>query len=301
MNFKQLKYAKTLAEEGNFSKAAQTLNISQPSLSQYIKKIEQDVGMTLFERAGGDVCLTDAGRVYLEAGRKILDLEAQMRSHVLDLAENKRGTLVIGTSPFRSACMMPAIAAAFRSMYPGMHLVIEERETAALLDGLERGEFDFCLTLLPSDFSRFCYEKITEEELILAVPSDYAPFRTETITGRKYDALDAKELAGHRFVMITENQMMQRALEHLCRDYQIEVETAVVVKSLEAQIEMVKAGIGIAIVPSGIERFCLSGEATFYSFSQDLPRREVVVLWRADRYLSNVAKELIKTVKTIHW
>ena len=69
MNTKQLQYVLTLAHEGSFSKAATALNITQPSLSQYIKKIEKEVGLELFDRTNGDVQITDAGRVYLNAGR----------------------------------------------------------------------------------------------------------------------------------------------------------------------------------------------------------------------------------------
>ncbi len=86
MNTKQLKYVLTLVREGTFSRAAEVLNITQPSLSQYIKKIEKEIGLELFDRANGDIRLTDAGRVYVEAGRKILDLEHQMENSFTDLA-----------------------------------------------------------------------------------------------------------------------------------------------------------------------------------------------------------------------
>ena len=78
MNMKQLKYVLVLAHEGSFSLAADTLGISQPSISQYIKKIEKEQGVELFDRTSGDVRITDAGRIYIEDGRKILDLEKQM-------------------------------------------------------------------------------------------------------------------------------------------------------------------------------------------------------------------------------
>lgn len=301
MNTKQLEYVLVLSLEGSFSGAADRLNISQPSLSQYIKKIETEVGMPLFERTGGNVRLTDAGRVYVEAGKKILDLEHQMNAEIGDIAAYRTGSLVIGTSPFRSAAMMPEIAKYFRTVYPGMHLVVEELQTEELLDGTERGEFDFCLTLRPSDDRGFAYEKVMEEELVLAVPSSYAPIPSVSCGKRKYPAVDAKALNGMQFVMITETQVMQRALDALCRDYELTVGKAAVVKSLEAQIAMVRAGIGMALVPSGIERFCSAGEVRFYSFVEELPKREVVALWRKDRYLSEAARDLIKGIKKINW
>ncbi len=301
MNSKQLKYVLVLSREGNFSKAAERLNISQPSLSQYIKKIETDVGMTLFERVGGDVRLTDAGRIYRDAGERILDLERQMNAQMRDVAEHKKGSLVIGTSPFRSVGMMPMVARIFQKLYPGMHLVIEERESAELLSGTERGEFDFCLTVQPEDCRLFEYECVAEEELILVTPSDYPQWDASPLEGRKYPAIDAREISGHRFVMITENQVMQKTLMWLCSEYGVSVETAAVVKSLEAQTAMVRAGIGIALVPSGIERFCAEGEVQCYSFVQNLPRRKVVALWRKDRYLSQISRELIDAIRNIEW
>ena len=98
MNMKQLRYAVVLAQKGSFSSAAEALAISQPSLSQYIKKIENEIGLELFDRTNGDVRLTDAGRVYIEAGRKILDLEHQMEVSFSDLAAHKTGSLIVGTA-----------------------------------------------------------------------------------------------------------------------------------------------------------------------------------------------------------
>lgn len=301
MNTRQLEYVLALAREGSFSKAAESLNISQPSLSQYIKKIEKEMGLPLFDRTGSNIRLTDAGKVYLESGKQILDLEQQMNARFEDIAGHKSGTIRIGTSPFRSAAMMPAIARHFQSIYPGMHLIIDEMETAGLIEGCEHGDFDFCLTIRPADDRLFAWESITEEELILAVPASYPSLEAAAVPGRKYRALDAEQLNGLPFVTITQSQIMQKALDSLCRDHQLHIRTAAVVKSLEAQIAMVRAGVGVALVPTGIECFCSDRDVQFYSFRQPLPRREVVALWRKDRYLSRPAQDLIHGIKKINW
>ena len=302
MNTKQYKYVITLAKEGSFSKAADVLNISQPSLSQYIKKIEKGIGLELFDRANGDVQLTDAGRIYIEAGQRMLDIEHQMENSFADLASHKAGSLIIGTAPYRAASMMPLLAKQFQSIYPGMHLVIREGTTSELVEGMERGEYDFALTLLPINNQHlFNYEKVVEEELILAVPAAYASFQAEVLETRKYPAIDARVLDRQSFVMLTDTQFMQKQLEKLLIDYGLTVSPAAIVKSLEAQIEMVKAGVGMALMPSGIERFCNDSEVTFYSFKEPLPKREVVVIWRKDRKLSKVAEELKAVIHIIKW
>ena len=304
MNTKQLQYVLTLAREGSFSRAAETLNISQPSLSQYIKKIEKEIGLELFDRISGDVRLTDAGSVYIEAGRKILDLEHQMENSFTDLNAFRGGSLIIGAAPYRAASMMPVIAKEFRKLYPAIHLIVREGTTAELTEGMEHGEYDLALTLMPIDRRRFSSETVMEEELVLAVPRSEPPLPAEPLPGRKYPAVDAALLDGQRLVMLTETQFMQKQLTDLCADRGITPKPAAVVKSLVAQIEMVKAGIGMALSPSGISLFCNQGgreDVTFYSFRQELPKREVVVMWRKEQKLSRAAESLRDVILGISW
>ena len=301
MNTKQFRYVLALAREGSFSKAADYLNISQPSLSQYIKKIEKEVGAVLFDRNNGDVRITDAGKVYYETACRILDLEHRMETSLSEIAGNRAGSLIVGSAPYRAASMMPAVARRFQSLHPGMHLVVREGTTAELVEGMEHGEYDLALTLLPIDGRLFSWEKVAEEELILAVPGDHPPFPAETLPGRKHPAVDAGVLDGERLVMLTEMQYMQKQLQNILIDRGISIGTAAVVKSIEAQIEMVKAGVGMALVPGGIERFCADSPVVFYSFRDSLPRREVVVMWRKDRKLSRAEEELKNVIRDIRW
>lgn len=301
MNSKQLKYVILLADLGSFSSAAEELGISQPSLSQYIKKTEKEIGMALFERVNNDVRLTDAGRAYVEYGKRILNLKHQLECRISDIANNKTGSVIVGTSPYRSAAMMPEIAKRFQVKYPGIYLVIEEMISSDLIAKAERGSFDLCLTMLPVDEKVFAYEKITEEEMVLAVPANYPEIKSFKSSHRKYSTVDLREIDGSGFVMVTDVQVMQRALNRLCDEYGIALKTAAIVKSLEAQINMVRNGVGMAIVPTGIERFCNQDEVRFYSFAQDLPRREVVAVWRKDREPSQVVGDLISVIKHIEW
>ena len=301
MNAKQFKYVLVLAKEGSFSKAADILNISQPSLSQYIKKIEQQLDLPLFSRTNGVLRLTDAGRLYIDTGRKVLDLERQMEVKLADLKTHKSGSIIIGTAPYRAAAMMPLIAYKFRQIYPGMHLIVREGTTAELIEGMEHGEYDMCLTLQQHDNKSCVYETVMEEELVLAVPTKQAVFKGEVQRNRKYPAIDAEQINNKSLVQLTDRQFMQIQLNAFLKEYHLSVKTAAIVKSLEAQIEMVKSGLGMALVPSGIDRFCSHGEVTFYSFLQELPKREIVIMWRKDKELSEPAKELKDMILDIKW
>ncbi len=299
MNAKQYKYFLVLADEGSFSKAADVLNITQPSLSQYVKKIEKQLGLELFDRSNGDVRLTDAGRVYIETARRVLDLEHQMDGKLADLRSYKTGSLIIGAAPYRAASMMPIIASSFQKLYPGMHLAVREGTTAELSEGMEHGEYDLCLTMLPIDSELFSYEKVLEEELVLAVPASCQAL--PCTPGPKRECVDIEALNNKSLVMLTDGQFMQKQLNSLILSHHLNVAPAAVVKSLEAQIEFVKAGVGMALMPSGIERFCSHHEVKFYSFVQKLPSREVVVMWRKDRKLSGIEEELKNVILGIAW
>ncbi len=301
MNTKQFQYVLVLAQEGSFSRAADALGITQPSLSQYVKKIEKELGAELFDRASGDVRITDAGHAYLDAGRRILELEHQLEVELSDLSENRTGSLIIGAAPYRAAGIVPVITREFQKLHPGMHLVVREGTTAEISEDMAHGAFDLALTLLPIDQRLFSYEKVAEEELLLAVPADFPLLPTQHIPERKYPAVDAGQLNEKPMVMLTDAQFMQHRLEELAEEEGISLHTAAVVKSLEAQIAMVRAGVGMALMPSGIERFCFPGEVVFYSFLQPLPKREVVVMWRKDRKLSQAARELKEVIRGIPW
>ena len=299
MNLKQMKYVLTLSNVGSFSGAAEVLQISQPSLSQYIKKIEQELGVELFERSNGSVRVTDAGRIYLETGEKMLKMEADLQNRLRDVTEYRTGSITIGTSPFRCITMMPEIVRKFQKRYPGMHLNIREMTTRELLESAEHGEFDLCLTNLPVDESLFHYEVVMEEEILLAVKrGSELDTRLQSYTGGKADSVDVSLLGGEAFVMLTEQQMMQQELRNLCNRFQIDLKTAVVVKSLEAQIEMVSAGIGSAIVPMGIRKSTrLEKEIRFYSFLQKMPKRTLAVVFQKEKYLSKPMRDLIEIIK----
>ncbi len=299
MNAKQYKYVLVLANEGSFSKAADVLNITQPSLSQYIKKIERQIGLPLFDRSNTDLRLTDAGRVYVETARKVLNLEHQMDGHLTDLRSFKTGSLIIGAAPYRAASMLPLIASRFQVLHPHMNLVVREGTTAELVEGMEHGEYDLCLSMLPIDGELFSYEKVLEEELILVVPASFS--QPQSLQGERRETIDVEALNGQSLVMLTDGQFMQKQLNSLIMSHHLTVHTAAVVKSLEAQIEFVKAGVGVALVPSGIKRFCTDNSVRFYSFSTPLPKREVVVMWRKDIALSKTARELKDVIQSIVW
>ena len=297
MNLKQFQYVLALADKGNFSRAAEELGVSQPSLSQYIKRLEADLGVTLFDRSNGDVRLTDAGRVYIDAGKTVIDTERQMQSRFADLNDHRAGSLVVGIAPTRCQYLMPEAVTRFHRVYPGMHLVIEERFLGSLLEDAERGAFDLCVATLPVDTGKFSFDLMMREEVILAVPRALPVYNRLAASAvpmpdRLYPAVDITALRGAPYVCLTETQPTQKQLASFRHEFGFEVEIAARCMSIETQYSLVKAGAGLALLPSSIAKYSADTSVAFFSVRQEIPERDMAVIYRKNQYLSKAARAL---------
>ena len=134
----------------------------------------------------------------------------------------------------------------------------------------------------------------------MAVPASYPELDAVEVSDRKYRAIDFASIDGKSFVLITETQFMQRIFNSLCLDYGVNVRTEVVVRNLETQIAMVKEGIGMACVSSEAQSLNPDSSIRFYSFTQSLPQRKVVAVWRKDVMLTSAVKDLIEIIKNFY-
>ncbi len=303
MNMKQFNYVTMLAQEKSFSRTAEKLNISQPSLSQYIRKIEKDLGEELFIRHGSSVKLTDAGSIYIDIGRKILDLEKEMYSRLTDLRENKTGNIVIGVAPFRSAFIMPEVIKVFRKKYPGISIILDERVSDELKTNAEQGEYDLCISTLPIKESLFNYEHMTDEEIVIAVPKNHPSevvfnAASEKDGNRVCPVIDIKLLNNENFIMRGENQRVQKIFDEACRMYNVKPKKAVECINLEAAHSMVSSGIGLTAVPYSLVKYSKeSGSTSYYSVKQLEILKDTVVFWGKNMYLSQPIQDMIEILK----
>lgn len=297
MNMKQLRYVAVLSQYNNFTRAAEELGISQPSLSQYVKKIEKQIGAELFVRAGQDVRLTDAGRTYLEIGRKILNLENEMNNRLADIANDQIGTLTIGIAPYRCTSLMPKVIKEFHKTYPHIKILLSEQITSELKESAERGKLDLCISTLPIDESKFECARVMSEVSILAVSKklccEYA------IEETPYESISIECFKKVPFVSLPETQVMGRTLREICERCGLDLNIAVECQDLIAVRSMVEEGIGAALLPYSLVNRYGSEKINYFFLEEAKERRNIFVFYRKEQYLSKPMLKMFEILTTI--
>src|ERR1700723_366783 len=149
MEFHQLRYVCAIADTGNFSRAAERCQISQPSLSQQVLKLEAELGTKLFDRLGRSIRLTEAGRAFIPRARAILEQMEAARSTAADQNTDFRGSVTVGVIPTVAPYLIPSYAAGFAKKYPDAKLRIVEETTSVLVEGLRDLSIDVAIFALP--------------------------------------------------------------------------------------------------------------------------------------------------------
>ncbi|WP_371372866.1 LysR family transcriptional regulator [Sporomusa aerivorans] len=295
MDFRQLQYILQVAEERSFSKAAQKLYIAQPSLSQFIHKLEQRLGIQLFDRSSSPLRLTFAGELYVETAKRILDLKDLLSQQIDDIAELKKGRLTIGISPFRSAYILPSILLAFQQKFPGIEIILIEANFTELESYASNGTTDLSIMTLPIREDLFAYTPLLSEELVLALPPHHpaqARGHNATWDQNPRPRMDLTELHKDPFIVL--GQRLHQTTIELCRQAGFEPRIILETKSAEAAHAFVAAGVGVAFIPDTFVLFSnMSERPLYFSVNDPLPTRKLVAAYRAGKYLPRAAQEFI--------
>ncbi len=250
MNSKQIEYFLTLSSLGSFSKAAEKLCISQPSLSQYIKKLESEVGCELFVRSGMSVALTQQGEVFLRYARTSSDIERNMFLELADIKNECGGNIKVGISHFRCSGMMPDVVSQFRKIYPNITVSLHEKTVAELTADMPNLSCD--IFILPHECEYHGYESIdiAHEEFALAVPVKIAKKYSLGIPCEDSRCeIDIKQLDGADFVTLFEGQKAERELLRLCNISDTKINVVARCVDIETMYSFALSGVGAALLP----------------------------------------------------
>ncbi|GAA0403750.1 LysR family transcriptional regulator [Paenibacillus motobuensis] len=294
MELRQLQYTLQIAEEKNFSRAADKLHIAQPSLSQQLSKLEQELGVKLFQRNTSTVELTYAGESFIEHARKIMDAVKELRQEMDDISQLRAGRVVIGSMPITGSHLLPYVLPAFKAAYPEIDIVLREDTSLNLEKLTAGGGTDLSLLSLPLQEPTLTYEPIGEEPIDLAVPPQH-PLASKA--GERNE-ISLAELKDEPFIVLKKGQGFRKITIDLCRQAGFEPNVVFESNNIETVQSLVAAGMGITLVPHFIARAKRSELIPVYlPLADPAPSRTLVIAYRKGRYLSKAAEAFIETFK----
>jgi DNA-binding transcriptional LysR family regulator len=243
VQFHQLHYFVAVAETRHFTRAAERVHVSQPSLSQQIRALENELGATLFSRARGNVALTEAGEALLPPALRILADAETARHEVQEVVQLRRGRVRLGAPPSLCTGLLPEVLRAYHDRHPGIELLIEESGSHDLVRALARGALDLALVVLPLPSSSPALRtvELLQEDLVVvssaAAPAPRAPVRVA-------------DLQGEPLVMFRHGYDLRELTVGACRAEGFEPSFTVEGGEMDAVLGFVRAGLGMAVVPS---------------------------------------------------
>jgi DNA-binding transcriptional LysR family regulator len=294
MNYlKQFECVIMVSRYGSISRAADEMGISQPTLSKYLRKIEDDLGVELFDRSTIPLRMTHAGKCYIETGRKLIDIDHQLHKQLLEIKLNKSMEVRVGISPSRAPYLLPPIIKEYQKKNRSGKIIIEEGTVAKLNEQLTNGDLDMIISL--HDESTINFERIDlfEERILLAVKKDHADISP-------FDILRTMPL-----ITVGRGQRLWYLLNDIISEINGK-EAQIECQSIESALALVKAGIGVTIVPSYIAEYGQNEDIRFYPLSfKKQPRLEteakrcVCLFYRREQFLTEAEREFIKCTKKV--
>ncbi len=295
MNSRQLKYVIALAEERNFSQAAQKFEISQPAFSKQIISLENELGIKLFDRGVVPLVLTPAGEFFVYKAKKLLLEEEALLKGVEEYKSDERGRLTIGIAPFRSLYVMPEIVLEIKEKFPRIQLVLEEHGLEQLKKGLFEGAYDFAIMNLPVDEVDFDVIPLLPDELVLAVPNRLLHLIDGNQSERKIDLKACKKLP---FVAVGKNQEMRKLFERIFAKEEVEPQIFVEVTGITTAREMVRKGVAATLLPRQfLQRAAENENITLFELGQTEYSRQPAIVLRRGQYVSKYAQFAIELLK----
>lgn len=289
MEIHQLTYFVAVAETGSFSRAAERCNIAQPSLSQQIQKLEQELGEPLFDRLPRKVVLTDAGRTLLPRAISILS-DLQDIKHTLNQnADSGHGLLNVGFIPTIAPFVLPRVIQRFSQEFPNARLTVQEDLTETIVHNLLDGKLDVGITSMPIHHRLIRTEELLTEPLLVASAK-----KNDFITRA---SIHVKELDDFPFIALSEMHCLGEQVQSFCHRQNLELKIVCDTSQLTTVKNCVEIGLGVSLVPRALALSDKSQQVNYRPLNGAVPQRKIAAATHAERTQSFLAKKFIEIVK----
>lgn len=252
MQIHQLRYFIAVAEHLHFGNAARSLNISQPPLSQQIKKLEETLDVQLFNRTKRKVELTEAGKMFLQEAYKILEQIELSKDKLKQHSDGELGEIILGYASYSIFDVLPTILSRFYKLYPNVNVTLKHLSTSKQLEAFKDSEIQLGLLCPPIDQPDLSFEIIYKQPFIVALPANHP-----LLDIHQGESLDAKELSSCSFILTPRSigTGYYDSIINLCFDAHFSPRVIQEVNDLHELISLVSTGLGVSIVPKSLIQY----------------------------------------------
>ena len=302
------KYVYEVYKERSFTKAAQNLYISQPSLSARIKKIEEIIGEPLFDRSTTPLQLTEVGKVYIEAAEEITQIEQRVENYINDLAGLKTGNLAVGASTLFAAYVVPCLITQFNQKFPDVHIQLIEGNTAELEEMLGSNALDFVIDNYHYDSILYNKELYCEENILLAVPKHFAVneelgmyqlsyknIKNKNYLNQKYPAVPLGRFADLPFIMLTQGNDTRTRGDRLCRNVGFKPNIVLEFNQQSTAYMASSTQLGATFISDIlVSQLPTFENLVYYKLDGEEAKRKVFFYYKTHKYKTRVMEEFIR-------
>lgn len=275
MNLRDLRYLIAIADHRHFGRAAQACHVSQPTLSTQIRKLEQELGVTLVERAPRRVMLTPAGLVIAQRARRVLAEVAQLLETARQSHDPEAGSLKLGLFPTLCPYLLPHVVPSLRQRFPRLELLLIEEKTDALLAQLQDGRIDAAVLAQPVETEGLAHAALFDEPFVLALPRGHR-------LSRDHRSIGLRELRDLPLLLLEDGHCLRAQALEVCQLAGTSEQGEFRATSLETLRQMVAAGVGCTLLPVLAVKppIAASPDLCFLPFNEPVPRRRIALFWR---------------------
>jgi LysR family hydrogen peroxide-inducible transcriptional activator len=276
MTLQELRYLVALADKRHFIRAAEACHVCQSTVSNQLKKLEDYLGVTLFERNKHQLTPTPIGKEIIERARVALDVVGQIRELARQGHDPMNGPLSLGVMPTLGPYLMPHLLSSIHDLYPMLHLFLREDLTTNLLERLQQGSLDALLLALPVHGHDLKVMALFHEAFVVAVPTGHVLERKTHIS--------EKELTDQTVLLLEEGHCMREQALAICGSSTSNQREEFKATSIETLRQMVAAGVGCTLLPAlaalpGVGSV-LNGMVQIRPFPPPAPTRTIGIVWR---------------------
>lgn len=288
MDIRQMEYFQMVCRLNNLTRAAERLHVAQPAVSVAIQKLEDELGVQLFDRSQKQLVLTTEGKVFLERVEDILQRTQDAVLEMHEYRELRKGGIKLGVPPMIGAYIFPHIFAGFKQVYPALNLSVVEDGSLAIRDRLEKEELDLGIVITSDLSPRLEMRPITQGEVLLCL----SPLHHLANAA----AVSIADLRDEPFILLKEDTYHRKLVLDECKKHGFEPHIVLSSSQIETIKGLVAKGVGISFLLDVIARkdnyvHCLPLAAPLHI--------EIGLVWKKERYLSKASQAFIDFMGTL--